>query len=67
MILHLDLEPGELLDEAELQQFLSVGRTPLRECCIQLAEEKLLFVSPQKGTYVTKLNLKRINGRLFDR
>jgi DNA-binding GntR family transcriptional regulator len=55
MIIHLDLEPGSLLDDRILTKKLGVGRTPLREAIHRLAAEKLAVIVPRRGAFVMEI------------
>lgn len=63
----LELKPGQRIKEAELQEKLDVGRTPLREALIQLKSEGLITIVPQSGTYVLKINQNLIQDSIFIR
>lgn len=52
-----DFAPGMPLDLISLQQRLGVGRTPLREAQQILAREGLLRVEPNRGTFVSAVDL----------
>ena len=54
-IIRNDLEPGARLSEAEIAADYSVSRQPVREAFIKLAEEGLLEIRPQRGTFVRKI------------
>ncbi|MGL6115759.1 MAG: GntR family transcriptional regulator, partial [Cetobacterium sp.] len=43
----------------------NVSRTPLREAIVQLIEEKLLEVFPQKGTFISKIDLTLVEEAIF--
>ncbi|MCJ8343471.1 MAG: GntR family transcriptional regulator [Cetobacterium sp.] len=64
-IMNLNLEPGEAIGENELSKLLNVSRTPLREAIVQLIEDKLLDVFPQRGTFVSKINLNLVEEAIF--
>lgn len=59
-ILSLDLKPGQKISELELVDILQVGKTPIREALIQLAQEDLTTIIPQSGTFITKIDLNQI-------
>lgn len=54
-IIRIDLTPGDRISEAEVAQQYGVSRQPVREAFIKLAEEGLLEVRPQRGTFVTRI------------
>ena len=55
-IIRGELAPGAALSEAELARRCATSRQPVREAFIKLAEEGLLEVRPQRGTFVRKIN-----------
>lgn len=55
MIIHLELEPGSLLDDRILTKKLGVGRTALREAIHRLAAEKLVVIVPWRGAFVMEI------------
>ena len=58
LIVSLELPPGTVLNEAQLQERLGVGRTPVREALRRLAQEKLVEVYPRRGIFVTPVNIR---------
>lgn len=54
-ILDLALQPGQPLVEKELTAAFHVSRTPVREALIRLAEEGLVEIFPQSGTFVGRI------------
>lgn len=56
-ILTLALAPGSPVHEGQLQAELSIGRTPIREALQRLAHEKLIRSVPNRGTFVTDVNI----------
>lgn len=56
-IISLEFVPGQILKEASLIELLQVSRTPVREALILLANEKLVEIYPQRGTYVSKIDM----------
>lgn len=57
---NLNLIPGKILSEKEVADYLSVSRTPVREAFIHLSQEELLEIRPQKGTYVSLIDLDHV-------
>lgn len=55
MIVSLKIEPGTMVDEKTLSAELGIGRTPVREALLKLADQKLVAILPRKGTYVTPI------------
>lgn len=59
-IVSLDLPPGQALSENELAARHSVSRTPVREALIRLADEGLIEVVPQLGTFVSRISVREV-------
>lgn len=66
-ILEWNLKPGQRISEKEIADTLEVSRTPVRESFIRLAGESLLEILPQRGTFISKIDLKEVNEGLFIR
>ncbi|WP_372715118.1 GntR family transcriptional regulator [Ilyobacter sp.] len=66
-IMHLYIKPGELISETELCKYFNVSRTPIREAFIKLSEEKLIDIYPQRGSYVSRIDLKIVKEGIFMR
>jgi DNA-binding GntR family transcriptional regulator len=56
-ILTLKLIPGTKLSEKSMSDQLQISRTPIREAFLKLAQEELLKIIPQSGTFVSLINL----------
>ncbi len=52
--------PGTRLTESTIAQSFGVSRQPVREAFIKLANEGLLEVRPQRGTFVRKISLDAV-------
>jgi DNA-binding GntR family transcriptional regulator len=59
-ISNMALLPGTLLQEKTLTQRFGVSRTPVREALIRLAEDGLVDVFPQSGTFVSRVPVDAI-------
>ena len=66
-IMQAKLPPGKRLSEQEIALKLNVSRTPVREAFINLAKEGLVEIFPQRGTFVTKIDLKEVRQAVFIR
>ena len=66
-ILDVALAPGTAIAEPDLAARFKVSRTPVREALLRLADEGLVDIRPQRGTYVARLSLARIEEALFVR
>jgi GntR family transcriptional regulator, rspAB operon transcriptional repressor len=64
-IINLTLAPGTLISETDVAERLSVSRTPVREAFIRLSHEALVSIFPQKGTFVSKIDLSRVQEERF--
>lgn len=61
------LTPGARLSEAEVALQHGVSRQPVREAFIKLANQKLLEIRPQRGTFVAKISLPDVMDARFVR
>lgn len=59
--------PGTLLSENELAAELGLSRQPVREALLLIAQEGLVEVRPQSGTYVTRIDPERVREAQFIR
>ncbi|GAB7044535.1 GntR family transcriptional regulator [Catenuloplanes niger JCM 9533] len=66
-VLTMELPPGAALSENELAAALGVSRTPVRESLILLAEEGLVQVFPQVGSFVSRVDPVRVADAQFIR
>lgn len=64
-ILTLAVPPGAPLSENELAAELGVSRTPVREALILLADEGLVQVFPQVGTFASLMEPGRVRDAQF--
>lgn len=63
-IIRNDLRPMSRLSEPELAKQYDVSRQPVREAFITLADEGLLEIRPQRGTFVRRIDYGAVlNGR----
>lgn len=65
MIVTLELPPGSILDEGDLQTKLGLGRTPIREALLRLSLEKLVTIIPRRGIFVTDIRITDLR-QLFE-
>ncbi|MFG2026721.1 GntR family transcriptional regulator [Streptomyces sp. NPDC048825] len=65
MVLTLELPPGAALSENELAASLGVSRTPVRESLILLAQEGLVQVFPQIGSFVSRVDPAQVADAQF--
>ena len=57
--------PGARLQEIELSEALGVSRSPVREALRRLVSDGLLYIVPNKGTYVKEFTCQDID-EIFD-
>lgn len=57
-ILKLNLLPGTKISEKSMSELLEISRTPVREAFLKLAQEELLTIIPQSGTFVSLINME---------
>lgn len=62
-----DLAPGVRISESEIAASYKVSRQPVREAFIKLAEESLVEVRPQRGTYVRRISVPAVMTARFVR
>ncbi len=60
MIVRLELAPGALLREHELQAALGIGRTPIREALQHLARDQFVTVLPRRGMLVSSIDVDEL-------
>ena len=63
----LALSPSEALSEKDLSLKLGVSRTPVREALIRLADEGLVDILPQRGSFVAPIRLEEVEEAQFMR
>lgn len=66
-ILKFRLLPGDKISEKEISEKFKVSRTPVRESFIQLSQDGLLEIYPQKGTCVSLIDLNLVEEARFMR
>ena len=54
-IVTAQMPPGSVINEAQLMEEFSLGRTPIREAIKQLQMENLVMVTPRKGMFVADM------------
>lgn len=54
-IVGMQLRPSDALNEKQLCQRFGVSRTPVREALLRLADEGLVEIYPQSGTFVSRI------------
>lgn len=64
-VISLELQPGEMFSEGSMSSKLNASRVTVREAITQLHEEGYIEVFPQKGTFVTQIDMKRIKQAVY--
>ena len=64
-IVHCLIAPGTPLSEKEISVRFNVSRQPVREAFIKLAENGLIQIRPQRGSYVNKISLSQVRNGCF--
>ncbi len=59
-LIQAKLRPGEFLSEAQLAERCRTSRTPIREACTRLAQDKWLSLIRRKGYLVTPVSVRDI-------
>lgn len=66
-IVSVALAPAQALSENELASQLNVSRTPVREALRKLADEGLVEIYPQTGTFVARIDMEAVEEAQFIR
>ena len=66
-IITLKLQPGTRIDKNAICERMGLSRQPLSEALARLAQERLVTVEPQKGTYVARISLREVEEAAFVR
>jgi DNA-binding GntR family transcriptional regulator len=66
-IVTLELKPGDTISESEIGARFGVSRQPVREAFIQLAEQGLLRIRPQRSTEVVRISIRDVLNARFVR
>ena len=66
-IVYLELRPGERIDENSITGLVGASRTPRREAMMMLEMDGYVNIYPQKGTYVSLIDLNLIREIIYMR
>lgn len=66
-ILENEFPAGSIMLEQELAALLEMSRTPVREALIRLADEGLVDILPQRGSFVAPIRLRDVEEAQFIR
>lgn len=64
-IIHLELEPGKMISENKMAEEYRVSRSVIRTAFTRLQQLHLIEVMPQRGTYVSLIDLNHISDLLM--
>lgn len=64
-ILGLELKPGQLVSESEIAEQLGLSRTPVREAFKDLSAAAIVEIQPQKGTFVSLIDMEMVEEARF--
>jgi GntR family transcriptional regulator, rspAB operon transcriptional repressor len=67
MIVRGEMAPEQRLSEPDLTERLNIGRTPLREAVLRLAQDGLVAIYPQSGSFVAPISLTQLEEAQFVR
>jgi DNA-binding GntR family transcriptional regulator len=67
MIVRGEMAPETRISEPELTQRLGISRTPLREALLRLAQDGLVSIFPQSGSFVAPIRLEEVEEAQFIR
>ncbi|MEP9355627.1 GntR family transcriptional regulator [Xanthobacter sp. KR7-65] len=66
-IVAMVLAPGMPLQEKQIALSCGVSRTPVREAILKLADERLVDIFPQYGTFVSRISVQAVRDAMIIR
>lgn len=66
-IVTLELKPGDTISESDIAGRFGVSRQPVREAFIQLAEQGLVRIRPQRSTEIVRISIRDVLNARFVR
>lgn len=66
-IINMNLKPGQMISENEIAEILKVSRTPVREAFIELSRSSMVEIFPQKGTFISLIDMEMVEESRFMR
>jgi GntR family transcriptional regulator, rspAB operon transcriptional repressor len=66
-IVAMQMLPGTALVEKEIAEIFGVSRTPVREALLRLADERLISIYAQRGTFVARIRLDAVRDAMLIR
>lgn len=64
-IIFLEIMPGQAISEIDCASRFGVSRTPIRDVFKRLESEELLQILPQKGTFVSLIDLSHLSEIMY--
>lgn len=64
-ILDFTFPPDQKMNEADFASALNISRTPIHDTFVRLSRENLVDIIPQRGAFVSKLDMKRIENAIW--
>ena len=59
-IVTLDVKPGDTISESDIAARFGVSRQPVREAFIQLSEQGLVRIRPQRSTEIVRISIRDV-------
>ncbi len=66
-IIAMEIAPGAALQEKQIALACGVSRTPVREALLKLADERLVDIFPQYGTFVSRISIPAMRDAMMIR
>lgn len=66
-IIGMEILPGAALHEKQIALAFGVSRTPVREALLKLADERLVDIFPQYGTFVSRISVPAMHDAMVIR
>lgn len=66
-IINLELKPGSMISEQDIANELNLSRTPVHEALQELSTTKIIQILPQRGSYVSLIDLSLVDEAIFMR
>ena len=66
-IINLELKPGSMISEQDIANELNLSRTPVHEALQKLSTTKIIQILPQRGSYVSLIDLSLVDEAIFMR
>ena len=66
-IINMELKPGSMLSEQDIANELNLSRTPVHEALQELSTTRIIQILPQRGSYVSLIDLSLVDEAIFFR